>query len=967
MSVTVDRARQVSGLAAALALALVQGAVAQSPPAVLLETVGSAGIVTEPAAVSADGRHVAFVSSLQLLPADTNSYVDVYVRDRVLGTLALVSATPDLVAGNGDSRYPSISADGRYVAFSSSARNLVGDDTNNVDDVFVHDRDSGENGVFDEPDDTRVDRVSLDTDGIEANCASGRPSLSTNGRFVAFDSCVTNWAVVGGKTFAVQDIFVHDRERFVTEWVNPATQNSVDGFNNHHSSNASISADGRYIAFASMATTQPQTLGHFGSPHVYVRDTCLGAPCDASTQWVSAQVPVEAQPSAASGPAISADGLWVAFESDSTALIPGDTNGTRDIFVANRLTGAVVRVNVSNAGEQAMTAGPSTCTGSMHASISGEGRFVAFASCANNLVADDLVAPNFQDVFVHDRDRDGNGLLDEGGGISTRLISRNPAGATANNASFSPVITSSQQLVVFTSFASDITPTANGVGVYAWTDANHPPTADAGDDQDVTAAGPEGATVTLDGTASSDPDGDALTYTWTGPFDTLSGATVSPTLGVGTHTITLTVDDGRGGTASDTVEVTVTLGEVIDLALTVTASPLSVDTGDDIRYDIAIVNQDVVDAHDVELRVAIPGHVSFDDASLPYGACVAPAQGTAGMVTCAVGGIAAGATASFTMALTPRNAGALALTFVVDGPHGDPTPADTQAVVTVTVRLGPAVISIVEAIVVSDAAAMMPSALVGVSESIAVQDTPGLLPAALVGITESITVADTAGVQPAAMLSVVENVTVADTPVVALADRTPPVLTLPAGLVATATSAAGAVVSYVVSATDLVDGVVVPVCAPASGSTFAIGVTTVSCAASDSQGNTANGSFTVQVVVGIPWIGSALSRSGRDAQGRFFVDITMTNGGTGHARDVRLTTLNFFTLAGNGSVTYDAAASGVLPVTIGSLNVREAVTVRLYLRVPRTVRRFLAVQIGSLETVTGLRLPVLAAQVIDPR
>ena len=324
----------------------------------------------------------------------------------MLGTTALVSVTRDGVVGNGSSLRPSISADGRFVAFSSSASNLVDDDTNDVDDIFVHDRDSEENGIFDEPDETILSRVSLDTDGIEANCGSARPSISANGRYVAFDSCLTNWAVVGGKTFAVHDIFVHDRERFVTEWVNPPTQGSPNGFNNHHSSDASISADGRYVAFASQATTQPQTIGHFGSSQIYVRDTCLGVPgdCEPGTEWASPQVHVDFQPSDAFKPSISGDGRSVAFESRSTALVPGDTNEVTDIFVFDRATAALTRVNVSSAGDQAQTMGPSTCSGSLHASISGNGRFVTFESCANNLVADDTVAPNFQDVFVHDRD-----------------------------------------------------------------------------------------------------------------------------------------------------------------------------------------------------------------------------------------------------------------------------------------------------------------------------------------------------------------------------------------------------------------------------------------------------------------------------------------------------------------------------------------------------------------------------------
>ena len=618
----------------------------------------------------------------------------------MLGTTALVSVTRDGVVGNGSSLRPSISADGRFVAFSSSASNLVDDDTNNVDDIFVHDRDSEEDGIFDEPNRTILSRVSLDTDGIEANCGSARPSISANGRYVAFDSCVTNWAVVGGKTLAVTDIFVHDRERFVTEWVNPPTQNSPNGFNNHHSIDASISADGRYVAFASQATTQPQTLGHFGSSQIYVRDTCLDVPgdCEPDTEWASPQVHVDFQPSAAFKPSISSDGRSVVFESWSTALVPGDTNEVTDIFVYDRTTAALTRVNVSSAGHQAQTIGSSTCSGSLHASISGNGRFVTFESCANNLVADDTVAPNFQDVFVHDRDGDGDGVFDEPGSISTRLISRNPAGVTADSSSLYPTISSDGQVVVFSSFSRDITLAASPIGIYVWTGGNRPPTADAGADQTIIATGPEGATVTLVGSASSDPDGDPLTFTWTGPFDSLTGVTVSPTLSIGTHTVTLTVDDGRGGTASDTVEITVTSGEVIDLSLAVDASPLSVDSGDDVRYEIAITNQDVVDATGVLLNVAIPAHVDFKAATLPPGGCVAPPPGTAGILTCTVNVLSAGATAAFTVGLVPHAAGPLTLTFTVGGPHTDPTPADTEAVVAVTVVPAPAVISIVEAI-----------------------------------------------------------------------------------------------------------------------------------------------------------------------------------------------------------------------------------------------------------------------------
>ena len=127
MIVRANHAWRVAGLAAALAHAIVQGAGAQSPPLTgTVETVSSSGTTYDYPAVSANGRHVAFVSELQLDPADVSpTWFDIYVRDRQLGTTVLVSKSSTGEAGNGRSARPSISADGRFVAFSSSASNLV--------------------------------------------------------------------------------------------------------------------------------------------------------------------------------------------------------------------------------------------------------------------------------------------------------------------------------------------------------------------------------------------------------------------------------------------------------------------------------------------------------------------------------------------------------------------------------------------------------------------------------------------------------------------------------------------------------------------------------------------------------------------------------------------------------------------------------------------------------------------------
>ncbi|MGH2537890.1 MAG: TolB family protein, partial [Candidatus Promineifilaceae bacterium] len=126
--------------------------------------------------VSADGRYVAFTSGASnLVAGDTNGLFDVFVHDRDSGQTSRVSVASDGAEGNGVSDWPSISADGRYVAFQSLASNLVGDDTNGYLDVFIHDRDSGQ-----------TSRVSVAWDGDEGNGDSWEPSISADGRYVAF-------------------------------------------------------------------------------------------------------------------------------------------------------------------------------------------------------------------------------------------------------------------------------------------------------------------------------------------------------------------------------------------------------------------------------------------------------------------------------------------------------------------------------------------------------------------------------------------------------------------------------------------------------------------------------------------------------------------------------------------------------------------------------------------------------------
>ena len=195
--------------------------------------------LSESSSISSDGRYVAFISSAtNLVPNDTNRAADVFVHDRQTGLTTRVSKNSAGVQGNNGSVQPAISSGGRYVAFTSSATNLVSDDTNGVDDVFVHDRQTG-----------LTTRMSKDSAGVEGNDWSNYPSISSDGRYVAFQSNASN--LVPNDTNDTWDIFVHDRETAQTKRV---SVNSAGVQGNLQSVFPSISSDGRYVAFTSSAS-----------------------------------------------------------------------------------------------------------------------------------------------------------------------------------------------------------------------------------------------------------------------------------------------------------------------------------------------------------------------------------------------------------------------------------------------------------------------------------------------------------------------------------------------------------------------------------------------------------------------------------------------------------------------------------------------------------------------------------------
>jgi hypothetical protein len=323
--------------------------------------------------ISADGRYVAFNSyASNLVAGDTNEMWDTFVHDRQTGETTRISLASDGSQANANSYLASISADGHYVVFESDASNLVAGDTNGKNDIFVHDRQTGE-----------TSRVSLASDGTQANSGSFAASISANGRYVAFESRASNLVV--GDTNEAEDIFVHDHQTGETNRVSLAS----DGTQTNSSSfNASISADGRYVAFESWAGNL--VAGETNGLNIFVHDRQTG-----ETSHVSLASSSNPLNSNSSTPVISADGRYVTFCSWESSLVPGDTNRYGDIFVHDILTGITIRIPGSPPGFQ-----PNEL--SRAPLISADGRAISFSSYASNLVANDDLYYGFADIFVYE-------------------------------------------------------------------------------------------------------------------------------------------------------------------------------------------------------------------------------------------------------------------------------------------------------------------------------------------------------------------------------------------------------------------------------------------------------------------------------------------------------------------------------------------------------------------------------------
>jgi len=359
------------------------------------------------------GEHFALRSFAGFDANDTNGFSDVYVYDRFSQTYAWVSSDSSGSPGNnhsGGSNGPggpgvAISADGRFVTFISFATNLVANDnTAGFPDVFLFDRDVSGDGALDTPGDVATTRVSVDTSGAnEADGMCTRPDISGDGSFVVYASDATN--LIAGDSNAARDIFLRDVVNGTTTRVSEATGGAeANGF----SDTPSISRDGRFVVFESNATNFVAVDANGATQDVFIHDTQTGT--TALVTQSSGGVQADLGGSVQYAGAVSGDGRYVVFESVSTNLVTPDNNGS-DIYVRDTVGGATVRVSVNSSGVQAND----LC---FDASISDDGRYVLFKSRATNLGV--AGAPQLR-TYLHDRDADANGILDEAGGISTTL------------------------------------------------------------------------------------------------------------------------------------------------------------------------------------------------------------------------------------------------------------------------------------------------------------------------------------------------------------------------------------------------------------------------------------------------------------------------------------------------------------------------------------------------------------------
>lgn len=477
--------------------------------------------------VSADGRYAVFESTASnLVNNDLNNNSDIFLVDTENGTIQRISEPTSGGDANGSSNNPSISANGQFVVFESFAPNLVANDTNNAVDIFIYDRIA-----------QSMERVSVASNNTQANSHNFSPSVSADGRFVTFYSISSN--LVSGDNNRAVDVFVRDRTTGETRMI---STNANGNPGNMASWQPVISANGQYIAFSSNASNL--VAGDSNN----VQDIFLYEMATGNIAMVSKDNSGTPGNALSAYPAISASGDYVVFESDATNLVSNDGNGQTDIFVADVPHSSVTRISVT-------TDGGDINAPAYQPRISQDGRFISYYSYASNIVQPD--PNNVEDVYLYDQ---STGAIE--------MLTRTMAGEPSNGSSFTAALNDDGRYAVTSSLATnlDVTDTNGLEDIYLFDRGatNTPPVAAAGSDINIVL----GATATLDGTASADPDGDTLvSYQWqmvstpaTSSLANWTSSSATPSLVPdvpGTYVVSLVVGDGLSLSIADEVFINV--------------------------------------------------------------------------------------------------------------------------------------------------------------------------------------------------------------------------------------------------------------------------------------------------------------------------------------------------------------------------------------------------------------------------
>lgn len=329
-------------------------------------------------AISGNGRYIAFSSyASDLVTNDTNQVADIFLYDQQTYTRSLITNGLDGSPSNGNSFNPVLSEDGRWIAFESEASNLVTDDTNQSFDIFVYETLTGQ-----------IQRISVASEGTQSNGHSFAPTISAAGRYIAFDSVANNLSLLDTNLFS--DVFIHDLQTHQTQLVSLAANQSEAG--NGDSLNSSLSADGQWIAFDSDASNLVAT------ETKNISQVFLQERLTQQTTLVSMNEQSEAGNQASVLPTLSSDGRYVVFNSAATNLkdvvAAKDENGAFDVFKSDRVTGKLSRLNLSAEGNVSDFGTLATA-----ATINQDGCYTVFASNAADLVAEDT--NNSFDIFLH--------------------------------------------------------------------------------------------------------------------------------------------------------------------------------------------------------------------------------------------------------------------------------------------------------------------------------------------------------------------------------------------------------------------------------------------------------------------------------------------------------------------------------------------------------------------------------------